>query len=159
MNRLFTTNIIICRNNAYLNSRTTLFSQLCNEFPYIKCLILQVVTIGKFEGGGAFNVIPDSVTIGGTFRAFTKESFEQLKKRIEEVNLFILVIWHFKNVTYCSNLARLNLDSSLLVKLINKTWATYKGLCDRWVELKQNQIRSSRHANRICLIGFVKWIN
>lgn len=120
MNRLFTTNIIICRNNAYLNSRTTLFSQLCNEFPYIKCLILQVVTIGKFEGGGAFNVIPDSVTIGGTFRAFTKESFEQLKKRIEEVNLFILVIWHFKNVTYCSNLARLNLDSSLLVKLINK---------------------------------------
>ncbi|KAM7515574.1 hypothetical protein LguiA_005157 [Lonicera macranthoides] len=45
----------------------------------------QVVTIGKFQGGGAFNVIPDSVTIGGTFRAFTKESFEQLKKRIEEV--------------------------------------------------------------------------
>ncbi|KAM7515580.1 hypothetical protein LguiA_005163 [Lonicera macranthoides] len=46
---------------------------------------LRVVTIGKFQGGGAFNVIPDSVTIGGTFRAFTKESFEQLKKRIEEV--------------------------------------------------------------------------
>ncbi|KAK3164566.1 hypothetical protein QOZ80_1AG0021220 [Eleusine coracana subsp. coracana] len=39
----------------------------------------QVITVGKFQGGGAFNVIPDSVTIGGTFRAFLKESFNQLK--------------------------------------------------------------------------------
>ncbi|GMY36218.1 IAA-amino acid hydrolase ILR1-like 4 isoform X1 [Fagus crenata] len=45
----------------------------------------QVVTVAKFQGGGAFNVIPDSVTIGGTFRAFSKESFAQLKQRIEEV--------------------------------------------------------------------------
>lgn len=45
----------------------------------------QVVTVGKFQGGGAFNVIPDSVTIGGTFRAFSKESFIQLRQRIEEV--------------------------------------------------------------------------
>ncbi|XP_072996015.1 IAA-amino acid hydrolase ILR1-like 1 [Typha latifolia] len=47
----------------------------------------QVVTVAKFQGGGAFNVIPDSVTIGGTFRAFSKESFSQLKQRIEEVIL------------------------------------------------------------------------
>ena len=46
---------------------------------------LQVVTVAKFQGGGAFNVIPDSVTIGGTFRAFSKESFMQLRYRIEEV--------------------------------------------------------------------------
>ncbi|KAK8931268.1 IAA-amino acid hydrolase ILR1-like 1 [Platanthera zijinensis] len=45
----------------------------------------QVVTVAKFQGGGAFNVIPDSVTIGGTFRAFSKASFFQLKRRIEEV--------------------------------------------------------------------------
>ncbi|WJZ94417.1 hypothetical protein VitviT2T_013280 [Vitis vinifera] len=45
----------------------------------------QVVTVAKFQGGGAFNVIPDSVTIGGTFRAFSKESIMQLKQRIEEV--------------------------------------------------------------------------
>ncbi|XP_008806725.2 IAA-amino acid hydrolase ILR1-like 1 [Phoenix dactylifera] len=45
----------------------------------------QVLTVAKFQGGGAFNVIPDSVTIGGTFRAFSKESFSQLKQRIEEV--------------------------------------------------------------------------
>ncbi|PSS07374.1 IAA-amino acid hydrolase ILR1-like [Actinidia chinensis var. chinensis] len=45
----------------------------------------QVVTVAKFQGGGAFNVIPDSVTIGGTFRAFSKKSFTQLRQRIEEV--------------------------------------------------------------------------
>ncbi|XP_076924749.1 IAA-amino acid hydrolase ILR1-like 4 [Bidens hawaiensis] len=45
----------------------------------------QVVTVAKFQGGGAFNVIPDSVTIGGTFRAFSKETFLQLRQRIEEV--------------------------------------------------------------------------
>ncbi|KAE7999148.1 hypothetical protein FH972_003616 [Carpinus fangiana] len=45
----------------------------------------QVVTVAKFQGGGAFNVIPDSVTIGGTFRAFSRESFMQLRLRIEEV--------------------------------------------------------------------------
>ncbi|KAK6151899.1 hypothetical protein DH2020_014534 [Rehmannia glutinosa] len=45
----------------------------------------QVVTVAKFQGGHAFNVIPDSVTIGGTFRAFSKEHLMQLKHRIEEV--------------------------------------------------------------------------
>ncbi|KAJ8528244.1 hypothetical protein K7X08_021936 [Anisodus acutangulus] len=45
----------------------------------------QVVTVAKFKGGGAFNVIPDSVTIGGTFRALSKEGFSQLKQRIAEV--------------------------------------------------------------------------
>ncbi|KAM7255689.1 hypothetical protein ACFE04_008587 [Oxalis oulophora] len=46
---------------------------------------LKVVTVAKFQGGGAFNVIPDSVTIGGTFRSFSKERMMQLKQRIEEV--------------------------------------------------------------------------
>ncbi|PON75637.1 Peptidase M20, dimerization domain containing protein [Trema orientale] len=44
----------------------------------------QVVTIAKFQGGGAFNVVPDSVTICGTFRAFSKESFIRLRHRIEQ---------------------------------------------------------------------------
>ncbi|XP_029129415.1 IAA-amino acid hydrolase ILR1-like 4 [Cajanus cajan] len=46
----------------------------------------RVVTVGKFQGGGAFNVIPDYVTIGGTFRAFSREGLEQLKKRIEQLD-------------------------------------------------------------------------
>ncbi|KAL1811308.1 hypothetical protein DCAR_0623431 [Daucus carota subsp. sativus] len=45
----------------------------------------QVVTIAKFKGGDAFNVIPDSVVIGGTLRTFSKESLMQLKQRIKEV--------------------------------------------------------------------------
>ncbi|KAL8137061.1 hypothetical protein V2J09_003062 [Rumex salicifolius] len=45
----------------------------------------QVVTVTQFEGGGAFNVIPDSVTIGGTIRAFSQESLLRLRHRVAEV--------------------------------------------------------------------------
>ena len=45
----------------------------------------QVVTVSKFQGGAAFNVIPDYVTIGGTFRAFSGETLQHLKQRIEQV--------------------------------------------------------------------------
>lgn len=60
-----------------------------------KKVISQVVTVAKFQGGGAFNVIPDSVTIGGTFRAFSKESFLQLKQRIEEVCFLTFLFFFF----------------------------------------------------------------
>ena len=56
---------------------------------------MQVVTVAKFQGGGAFNVIPDSVAIGGTFRAFLKSSLIQLKQRIKEVYKFELQSEHF----------------------------------------------------------------
>ncbi|OIW15892.1 hypothetical protein TanjilG_04427 [Lupinus angustifolius] len=45
----------------------------------------QVLTIGKFQGGETANVIPDSVLIAGTFRAFSRESMMYLKQRIEQV--------------------------------------------------------------------------
>ncbi|XP_039146818.1 IAA-amino acid hydrolase ILR1-like 1 [Dioscorea cayenensis subsp. rotundata] len=45
----------------------------------------QVLTVTQFHGGDSCNVIPDSVVIGGTFRAFNKKSLNALKKRIEEV--------------------------------------------------------------------------
>ncbi|KAF5746641.1 hypothetical protein HS088_TW06G00812 [Tripterygium wilfordii] len=45
----------------------------------------QVVSVCKIHGGTAFNVIPDSVTIAGTFRAFNDKSFNALRERIEEV--------------------------------------------------------------------------
>lgn len=44
---------------------------------------MQVVSVSKFHGGNALNVIPDSVTIGGTLRAFT--GFTLLQQRIKEV--------------------------------------------------------------------------
>ncbi|XP_008797895.1 IAA-amino acid hydrolase ILR1-like 1 isoform X2 [Phoenix dactylifera] len=53
--------------------------------PILAASNVVVVTVAKFQGGGLFNVIPNSVTIGGTFRALSKESFSQLKQRIEEV--------------------------------------------------------------------------
>ncbi|KAH8479368.1 hypothetical protein H0E87_031653 [Populus deltoides] len=37
------------------------------------------------HGGTAFNVIPESATIEGTFRAFSKKSFNALRERIKEV--------------------------------------------------------------------------
>ncbi|XP_058759193.1 IAA-amino acid hydrolase ILR1-like 4 [Vicia villosa] len=45
----------------------------------------QVLSVAKFQGGAALNVIPDSVTIGGTFRVFSKKSFMQMRHRIEQV--------------------------------------------------------------------------
>lgn len=37
------------------------------------------------NGGTAFNVIPDSATIAGTFRVFSKKSFNTLRERIKQV--------------------------------------------------------------------------
>ncbi|XP_068636858.1 IAA-amino acid hydrolase ILR1-like 1 [Aristolochia californica] len=45
----------------------------------------QVVSVSHINGGSAYNIIPDSVTVGGTFRAFRKKSFYALKQRIQEV--------------------------------------------------------------------------
>ncbi|KAL6983615.1 hypothetical protein U1Q18_016997 [Sarracenia purpurea var. burkii] len=45
----------------------------------------QVVSVAMIHGGTAFNIIPDSATIAGTFRAFSRKSFYALRERIEEV--------------------------------------------------------------------------
>ncbi|MCX5906905.1 MAG: M20 family metallopeptidase [Deltaproteobacteria bacterium] len=44
-----------------------------------------VVTIGKINGGTAFNIIPDEVDLLGTVRSLTSEVREQLKSRLEQV--------------------------------------------------------------------------
>ncbi|CAN6308587.1 unnamed protein product [Urochloa humidicola] len=44
-----------------------------------------VVSVTVIKGGEAFNVIPESVTLGGTFRGMTTEGLSYLKKRIREV--------------------------------------------------------------------------
>ncbi|CAK8566354.1 unnamed protein product [Lathyrus sativus] len=38
-----------------------------------------------FQGGSTYDVIPDYVTIGGTYRAFSKQSFNRLRVRIEQI--------------------------------------------------------------------------
>ncbi|CAK9313593.1 unnamed protein product [Citrullus colocynthis] len=45
----------------------------------------QVVSVTSFNGGSNLDMIPDSVVIGGTFRAFSNSSFYQVLQRIEEV--------------------------------------------------------------------------
>ncbi|AFN03390.1 amidohydrolase [Pyrococcus furiosus DSM 3638] len=44
-----------------------------------------VVTVGKVQGGTAFNVIPESVEFEGTFRFFTEELGGFIRKRISEI--------------------------------------------------------------------------
>ncbi|RLF91431.1 amidohydrolase [Thermococci archaeon] len=44
-----------------------------------------VVTVGRVQGGTAFNVIPEFVELEGTFRFFTNELGEFLKSRIVEI--------------------------------------------------------------------------
>ncbi|XP_050364733.1 IAA-amino acid hydrolase ILR1-like 6 [Argentina anserina] len=45
----------------------------------------QVVSVTAFNGGDKLDMIPDSVVIGGTLRAFSNTSFYHLIQRIEEV--------------------------------------------------------------------------
>ena len=52
---------------------------------YTESLIWQVLSVAMVNAGSAHDIIPDSATIGGTYRAFSKKSFYSLRKRIEEV--------------------------------------------------------------------------
>ncbi|KAJ6356137.1 hypothetical protein OIU78_004279 [Salix suchowensis] len=45
----------------------------------------QVVSVAMIHGGTAYNVIPEFATIEGTFRAFSRKSFDALRERIKEV--------------------------------------------------------------------------
>ncbi|XP_027904680.1 IAA-amino acid hydrolase ILR1-like 6 [Vigna unguiculata] len=45
----------------------------------------QVVSVTSFNGGDNLDMIPDTVVLGGTFRAFSNTSFYQLLERIEQV--------------------------------------------------------------------------
>jgi len=48
-----------------------------------------VVSITFAKGGEAFNVIPESVTFGGTMRSISDEGLSYLMKRIKEVINFL----------------------------------------------------------------------
>ncbi|KAI6690920.1 hypothetical protein NL676_027748 [Syzygium grande] len=47
----------------------------------------QVVSVTSFNGGNDLNTVPESVVLGGTFRAFSNTSFHQVMRRIEEVTV------------------------------------------------------------------------
>ncbi|KAH7519159.1 hypothetical protein FEM48_Zijuj08G0006200 [Ziziphus jujuba var. spinosa] len=104
----------------------------------------QVVTVAKFQGGVAFNVIPDSVTIGGTFRAFSKESFIQLKQRIEEV------ITRQASVQRCN--ATVIFDENEKQPLIPVT-VNDKDLHKHWRNVAENMLGSKNVIERQPLMG------
>lgn len=48
------------------------------------------MTVGYIVGGHTENVIPESVTFGGTYRSLTSAGLVYLQKRIQEVFLMIV---------------------------------------------------------------------
>lgn len=67
-----------------------LASQIITQFQTIVSRSMDptepaVITIGKFEAGSAFNVIPESARMLGTVRAFSMETARFIKKRMEQI--------------------------------------------------------------------------
>ncbi|HVC40740.1 MAG TPA: amidohydrolase [Candidatus Saccharimonadales bacterium] len=58
-----------------------------------------VITIGRIEGGTAYNVIADDVSMRGTVRALTSDDRERLLRRVEEMSAAIAAA-HRCEVTY-----------------------------------------------------------
>lgn len=46
-----------------------------------------MVSVGFVKAGDAYNVIPETVAFGGTFRSTTTEGLIELSTRIKEVNV------------------------------------------------------------------------
>lgn len=76
------------------------FFFFCLNLSYVSFIItksdfltqLQVVSVTTVDGGDNLDAMPDNVVIGGTFRAFSNDSFYQILRRIEEV---------YSDSTYC----------------------------------------------------------
>ena len=47
-------------------------------------LDMVVISVGKLEGGSARNIIPQTVSLSGSFRLFREETRELIKRRIRE---------------------------------------------------------------------------
>ncbi|KAG8081070.1 hypothetical protein GUJ93_ZPchr0007g3098 [Zizania palustris] len=52
------------------------------ETNFVEC----VVSVTMLRGGEAYNVIPESAALGGTFRSLTDEGLSYLKKRIKQTS-------------------------------------------------------------------------
>lgn len=58
---------------------------ICWLFQILIRNLFQVVSVGMIDATDQHDMIPESVILGGTFRAFSNDSFYQLRQRIEEV--------------------------------------------------------------------------
>jgi len=77
-----------------------------------------VLSVGKFEGGKAGNVIADCAVLQGTLRAFDEGVRERVKKRIEEITKGIAKVFRAKgSVSYGGGCPTLINDEKLSVFL------------------------------------------
>lgn len=56
-----------------------------------------------FNGGDKLDMIPNSVVLGGTLRAFSNTSFYRLLQRIEEVRTFVIKHAHSQTINSASS--------------------------------------------------------
>lgn len=82
---------------------------------------MQVVSVTSFNGGNHLDMIPETVVIGGTFRAFSNASFYNLLQRIEEVRRS----FHFKFRVLIFTILTF-FDTQVIVEQANvfRCWAT-----------------------------------
>lgn len=77
-----------------------------------------VLTVGKIQAGSAANVIPDTVTMAGTLRAFDEETREFIKKRLVEISTGTAKTFRTKaEVTFTSGCPTLVNDKDLSVSV------------------------------------------
>jgi hippurate hydrolase len=81
-----------------------------------------VLTIGTIHGGGASNVIPDTVELGGTIRTYDEEVRSMLKTRMTEISQGIAAAFRAEaSVSFGSGCPCLKNDSELSASTIKYT--------------------------------------
>ena len=90
-----------------------------------------VVTVGKFNSGSAFNIIPGTVEIEGTVRTFEREVKDKVKKRMEGIARGIESSYDVKcDLAYTEGYPALLNDNAQLNHLVNVMQeAEYVSLC------------------------------
>lgn len=78
-----------------------------------------VITIGRFQGGNASNVIPDTVELGGTMRTYDESVRKYVKQRIQEISANIASAFRTKaEVSFGSGCSTLINDAGMERKVM-----------------------------------------
>ncbi|WP_313413270.1 M20 family metallopeptidase [Sedimentibacter sp.] len=77
-----------------------------------------VITVGSFNSGNAFNIIPEAAVMTGSIRAFSKEVRELAKKRLTEIAVHTAQAFRAEcRVEYISGIASTVNDEHLAIEL------------------------------------------
>lgn len=83
-------------------------------------LNLQVISIGFIKAGEAFNVIPETVMFGGTYRSVTTEGLIDLSTRIKDVSVHSILMNH-------STSAALTLGQQIIISFLLAIFVHFTG--------------------------------